>query len=66
MKQELIVQIKYFYHIFLRHVFQLIKQAKEKEISVKCIKITKILEAVIIKKEMDEKFDLYEKQLKSE
>ena len=33
---------------FLRHVCQLIKQAKEKEISEKCIRITKTLKDVII------------------
>ena len=41
------------------------KQAKEKEVSGKCIRITKILKDVVIKKEIDEKADAHEKQLSS-
>ena len=43
----------------------MINQAKEKEVSKKCIRITKILRDVMIKKEMDEKVDAYKKQLRS-
>ena len=49
---------------FLRYVCQLIKQAKEKKVSKKCIKITEILKDVIIKKETDEEVDAFEKQLR--
>ena len=35
---------------FKRHVCQLIKQQKEKEVSEKCIRITKTLKDVMIKK----------------
>ena len=45
----------------------MIEKAKEKEVSEKCIKITKILKDVMIKKKkMDKKVDAYEKQLRSE
>ena len=50
----------------LRYVCQLINQAKEKRVSEKCIKITEILKNVMIKKEIDGKVDVYEKQLRSE
>ena len=50
---------------FLRHVCQLIKQAKEKAVSEKCIRTTEILNGVIIIKKIDEKFDACEKQLRS-
>ena len=40
----------------LRHVCQLIKEAKEKEVSEKCLRM------VEIKKEIDEKVDVYEKK----
>ena len=42
---------------FLENVKQLIKKAKEKKFSEKCIRITKLLKDVIIKKEIDEKAD---------
>ena len=47
---------------FLRHVCQLIKQAKEKKVSEKYVRIIKIFKDVIMKKEMDENIDAYEKQ----
>ena len=50
----------------LRYVCQLINQAKEKKVFEKCIKITEILKNVMIKKEIDGKVDVYEKQLRSE
>ena len=46
-------------------VKQLIKQAKEKEVPGKCITLTEILKDVMIKKEIDENVDEYEKQLRS-
>ena len=42
------------------------KIIKEKKVSEKCIKITEILKNVMIKKEIDGKVDVYEKQLRSE
>ena len=50
---------------FLENVKQLIKQAKEKEVSEKCIRVTEILKDVMKKIEIDKKVDAYEKQLKS-
>ena len=50
---------------FSRHVCQLIKQAKENKVSEKCIRATQIFKDVIIKKEINEKADAYEKQLRS-
>ena len=49
---------------FLRNVFQLIKQAKKK-VSEKCLRTVEILKHAIMKNEMDEKVDAYEKQLRS-
>ena len=46
---------------FLESVKQLIKKAKEKEAPEKCIRVTKILKDVIIKKEVEKKVDAYEK-----
>ena len=50
---------------FLRHVCQLIK-ANEKKVSEKCFRMVEILKDAIIKKEMDEKVDVYETQTRSE
>ena len=55
---------------FLRYVWQLMNQAKDKKVSEKCIRITEILKDVMIKsnrwksiiKEIDEKVDSYKKQ----
>ena len=41
-------------------------QAKEKEVSEKYIRIIEILKDVMIKKEINEKIDANEKQLRSE
>ena len=49
-----------FYKIFL----SINRSSKRKQVSEKCIKITKMLKDVIIKKEIDEKVDAYEKQLR--
>ena len=48
-----------------RHGCQLINQAKEKKIFENCIRITKTLKGVMIKKEMDEKADAHKNQLRS-
>ena len=44
----------------------MIEKAKEKEVSEKCIKITKNTQRCNDKKKMDKKVDAYEKQLRSE
>ena len=50
--------------LLLLHVCYLINQAKEKEVSEKCISIAEISKDAIIKKEIDEKIDAYKKQLR--
>ena len=50
---------------FLRHVCLLIK-ANEKKVSEKCFRMVEILIDAIIKKEMDEKVDVYETQTRSD
>ena len=49
---------------FLTHVCQLIKQANKKKVSGKCVRMKEILKDAVIKKEIDDKFVAYEKQLK--
>ena len=44
----------------------MIEKAKEKEVSEKCIKITKNTQRCNDKKKLDKKVDAYEKQLRSE
>ena len=67
MKQEPTFQRNNF-TIFLKTCLStmLIKQTKEKEVSVNYIRITKLFKDARMQKELDEKIDAYEKQLRSE
>ena len=49
-----IIPKEIFVQHFLRYVSQLIKQAKEKGIAGKCIRITEILKKLIIENEINE------------
>ena len=51
---------------FLRYVSLLTKQAKEKRITKRYIKITEMLKNVMVRREIHERVNAYEKQLRSE
>ena len=51
--------------IFFKICLSINKASKRKKVSEKCITITEILKDVMIKEEIDEKFDAYEKHFRS-